>query len=167
MSFLSAFSQNKSDTNIFGHVLDKYTGEHVPYINIQIKGTTLGTVTDATGHFYLRNLPQGNYTLTASGLGYKSSSKNITLELGKSIELNFEIEEDKIQLETVVVTANRNEVNRKEAPAIVNIISPVLLENTNSTNLAQGLNFQPGLRVENNCQNCGFQQVRINGLDGP
>ena len=31
----------------------------------------------------------------------------------------------------------------------------------------EGLNFQPGVRVENNCQNCGFQQVRINGLDGP
>ena len=40
-------------------------------------------------------------------------------------------------------------------------------EYTNSCNLAQGLNFQPGVRVENNCQNCGFQQVRINGLDGP
>jgi len=32
--------------------------------------------------------------------------------------------------------------------------------------VAQGLAFQPGVRVENNCQNCGFQQVRINGLDG-
>ncbi len=32
---------------------------------------------------------------------------------------------------------------------------------------ADGLNFQPGVRVENNCQNCGFQQVRINGLEGP
>lgn len=32
--------------------------------------------------------------------------------------------------------------------------------------MAQGLSFQPGVRVENNCQNCGFQQVRINGLDG-
>ena len=38
---------------------------------------------------------------------------------------------------------------------------------TNAVNLAQGLNFQPGVRVETNCQNCGFQQVRINGLDGP
>ena len=32
--------------------------------------------------------------------------------------------------------------------------------------MAQGLNFQPGVRTENNCQNCGFSQVRINGLDG-
>ncbi|MDE7467108.1 MAG: TonB-dependent receptor plug domain-containing protein, partial [Muribaculaceae bacterium] len=32
--------------------------------------------------------------------------------------------------------------------------------------LADGLSFQPGVRVENDCQNCGFTQVRINGLDG-
>ena len=46
-------------------------------------------------------------------------------------------------------------------------MTPKLFENTNSVCLAQGLSFQPGLRVETNCQNCGFQQVRINGLDGP
>mgnify|MGYP007025259163 CR=1 FL=1 len=33
------------------------------------------------------------------------------------------------------------------------------------TSLADGLNYQPGVRVENDCQNCGFTQVRINGLD--
>lgn len=36
----------------------------------------------------------------------------------------------------------------------------------NACSLADGLNFQPGVRVENDCQNCGFTQVRINGLDG-
>ena len=37
----------------------------------------------------------------------------------------------------------------------------------NSTDLSKSLNYQSGLRVENNCQNCGFSQVRINGLEGP
>lgn len=70
-------------------------------------------------------------------------------------------------MEQVVVSSNRNEVNRKEATTIVNTISPKLFESTNSVCLAEGMSFQPGLRVETNCQNCGFQQVRINGLDGP
>ena len=71
-----------------------------------------------------------------------------------------------IQLETVVISANKNETNRLEAPIVVHVMTPKLFENTNSVCLAQGLSFQPGLRVETNCQNCGFQQVRINGLDG-
>ncbi len=42
-----------------------------------------------------------------------------------------------------------------------------LFETVNSTDLAKSLNYQSALRVENNCQNCGFPQVRINGLEGP
>ncbi|NQU85807.1 MAG: TonB-dependent receptor [Mariniphaga sp.] len=163
---MTGFSQKKTDANINGHVINKNSKEHLPYINVSIKGTTIGTTTDATGHYFCKNLPIGKYTIIASGVGYKSASQEIIIEAGKTIEVNFEIEEDQIQLECVVVSANRNETNRKEAPTIVNVISPKIFENTNSVCLAQGLNFQPGLRVETNCQNCGFQQVRINGLDG-
>lgn len=46
-------------------------------------------------------------------------------------------------------------------------MSPKIFAATNSVCIADGLNFQPGLRVENNCNNCGFTQVRINGLEGP
>ena len=164
---IAGFAQKKTDANINGHVINKISKEHIPFINVSIKGTTIGTVTDATGHYYLRNLPVGEYTIVVSGVGYKTIEQQIKLFAGKTIEINFEIEEAPIQLDDVVISANRNETNRKEASTIVNIISPKVFENTNSICLAQGLNFQPGLRVETNCQNCGFQQVRINGLDGP
>mgnify|MGYP000005847998 CR=1 FL=1 len=161
------FAQKKTDANIYGHVINKISKEHIPFINVSIKGTTIGTATDATGHYYLKNLPIGKFMIIASGVGYKTNEQEINVVVGKSIEVNFEMEEDQIMLDAVVISSNRNETNRKEAPTIVNIISPKIFENTNSVCLAQGLNFQPGLRVETNCQNCGFQQVRINGLDGP
>ncbi|MGE5357229.1 MAG: TonB-dependent receptor [Deltaproteobacteria bacterium] len=163
----SGFSQNKTDANIFGHVVDKKSGEHILFHNISIKGTTIGVTTDATGHYFLKNLPEGNHILVASGLGYKTLEKPVNLRPGNSIEINFEIEQDVFELNSVIVSANRNETNRRESPSIVNLITPKLFENTNSVCLAQGLNFQPGLRVETNCQNWGFSQVRINGLDGP
>ena len=52
------------------------------------------------------------------------------------------------------------------SPTLVNVVGMDTYNKTNATTVAQGLAFQPGIRVENNCQNCGFQQVRINGLDG-
>jgi len=164
---MTGFSQKKTDANVDGHVINKTTKEHIPFINISIKGTTIGTATDATGHYFLKNLPVGKFSIVVSGVGFKPKEQEVILVASKTIEVNFEIEEDQIQLESVVVSATRNEVTRKEAATIVNIISPKIFENTNSVCLAQGLNFQPGLRVETNCQNCGFQQVRINGLDGP
>lgn len=157
----------KTDANLNGHVIDKNTQEHVPFFTVILKGTTIGTATDETGHYFLKNLPEGTFTIRVKGVGYRSTEKEITLKKGETHELNFEVEEDNIQLETVVVSANKNETSRMEAPVVVNVLTPKLFENTNSVCLAQGLSFQPGLRVETNCQNCGFQQVRINGLDGP
>ena len=156
-----------SDANIIGHVLDKKTGEHLSYITIALKGTTIGTVTDATGHYFLKNLPEGNFVLEASSVGYKTISRNVSLKKGKTLEENFELEEDAVALDGVVVSANRSVTKRRLAPTLVNVVDMKMFENTNSPTLSQGLNFQPGVRVETNCQNCGFQQVRINGLDGP
>lgn len=139
----------------------------MPYITIALKGTTIGTVTDVTGHYFLKNLPEGNFVLEVSSVGYKTVRRNVTLKKGHTLEEDFEIEEDAVALDGVVVSANRNETTRRLAPTLVNVVDLKIFENTNSTTLAQGLNFQPGVRVESNCQNCGFQQVRINGLDGP
>lgn len=72
-----------------------------------------------------------------------------------------------VNLDDVVVSANKSVVKRKDAPVVVNVISAKLLEQVNAPDLAKTLSYQSGLRVENNCQNCGFPQVRINGLEGP
>ena len=54
--------------------------EHLPYITIALKGTTIGTVTDATGHYFLKNLPEGNFILEVSSVGYKTVTRNVTLK---------------------------------------------------------------------------------------
>ena len=163
----SADRRDNNDANVFGHVTDKNTGEHLPYINIIVKGTTTGTMTDATGHFMLKDLPVGDVTIEAKSIGYKSESHKIKVIKGKSVEVNFDIEEDLIALDGVVVSANRSETTRRLSPTVVNVLDVKVFENTNSCTLSDGLNFQSGVRVETNCQNCGFQQVRINGMDGP
>ena len=158
---------NPSDANVIGHVIDKKSGEHLAFINIFLKGTTIGTVSDATGHYFLKNLPEGKYTLVMQSIGYQTIERTVTLRKGKTLEVNFEALEDAISLDGVVVSANRNETTRRLAPSLVNVLDSRMFEANNATSLSDGLNFQPGVRVENNCQNCGFQQVRINGLEGP
>lgn len=158
---------NSSDANIIGHVIDKKTGEHLSFITIFLKGTTIGTTTDATGHYYMKNVPEGDFMLCMQSLGYKTIEIPVKLKKGKTIEVNFEAEEESMSLDGIVVSANRNETTRRLAPSLVNVLDGKTFEASNAVSLADGLNFQPGVRVENNCQNCGFQQVRINGLEGP
>ncbi len=156
--------KKNTDANVIGDV--QCEGEHVPFINVTVDGTTLGTATDATGHFQLINLPVGNLPIRASGIGYKSVSKKVKTEADKTIEIKFKIEKDVLNIESVVVTADRNQTNRAEAPVIVTSISPRLMSCTQSVNVYEGLNFTPGLRTETNCQNCGFSQLRMNGMEG-
>ncbi len=155
-----------SDAHIVGHVIDAKTREHLVGITLSIKGTTFGTSTDQTGHYFLKNLKPGTVTVVMSGVGYLSQERTVSLKKGETLEVNFEAVEDNIQLDNVVVTANRQTTLRRLAPTLVNVVDEKQFSRVNAQSLAQGLSFQPGLRVENNCQNCGFNQVRINGLDG-
>ncbi len=155
----------KTDANIVGHVLSG--DKHLPYVNIVVKGTTLGTLTDETGHYQLVNIPEGEVTLIAMSVGFKSQESEVTVLKNKVLEVNFNLEEDVLNLDEVVVSASRSEQKRTEAPVMVNTLSPKLFATTQSLTFGEGLNFVPGLRLENNCQNCGFTQVRMNGMEGP
>lgn len=156
----------KTDANIIGHVQDAKTNEHLPFINIIVKGTMIGTTTDATGHYMLKDLPVGDIVLEFSFVGYKKWEKKVTTKPNTLIEVNALLEEEAFALDEVVVSATRNETYKKDAPIIVNIASTRLFETTGSSNLTDAMNFQPGLRIENNCGNCGTTQLRINGLEG-
>lgn len=157
---------NNTDAHIYGHIIDSATGEHIPHIIVILKGTTIGVSSDNSGHYVMRNLPEGKFTMEVSAIGYKTQTKEVEIRKGMSIEVNFTLEEDHVLLDGVIVSATRSETTRKMSPTLVNVVSMDTYAQGNCTTVAQGLAFQPGVRIENNCQNCGFQQVRINGLDG-
>ena len=167
MAIGSAFAQAElTDANVVGHVIDKKTGEHLPYVTIRLTGTTYGTMTDATGHYFLKNVENGKYTIEASCIGYISQQYEVTIKSDITQEVNFLLVEDVMQLEQIVVTGNKGEVKRRNSSTLVNVLNAKTFDLVSACSLADGLNFQLGVRVENNCQNCGFTQVRINGLDG-
>lgn len=141
-------------------------GQALPFATITVKNTTLGAASDLNGNYELTDIPEGEFIIRAQALGYKPIEKKVSFKNGEIIKFNFDLESDVLGLEQVVVTADRNEKKRKEASVIVNTLTPKLLENTQSVSISEGLNYVPGLRLENNCQNCGFTQVRMNGMDG-
>lgn len=161
----SQAQRKHTDANLVGHVVCR--GIHIPFANVAVKGSTIGTVTDETGHFQLINLPEGEQIIAVSVIGYKPQEKTVQIKLHTTTELKFDLEEDVMNLEEVVISADRSQQKRTEAPVIVNTIGSEIFRSTQSQTLGEGLNFSPGLRLENNCQNCGFSQVRMNGMEGP
>lgn len=157
----------KEGNVITGHVVEKGSELSLPYATVLIVETGKGTVTDADGYFKLKDIAPGTYTIKVQTIGYGTQTKKITVSDDFTVDVHFLLEEETILTDEVVVSANRNETSRKVAPVVVNVMNNKLFELVNSTDLAKSLNYQSGLRVENNCQNCGFPQVRINGLEGP
>jgi outer membrane receptor for ferrienterochelin and colicins len=145
------------------------TADNAPmeYANVYLKGVQLGASTDDEGRFVIKNIPAGTYTVQVSAVGYVQVQESVTLNEGQTLEKDYTLKEDVLNLSQVVITGSRNSVERYNSPVIVSTVDAKIFEASQSLNIADGLNFSPGLRVENNCQNCGFTQLRMNGLDGP
>lgn len=155
--------------DITGSLLDKYSGETLPYATVAIPEENITVLTDINGQFSIRknDSTKKSVNIKASMVGYEPAEVPVAIEDSRNVNVTIELRPSRVSMDDLVVSANRNEVRRCEAPVIVSVLNNKLFESVNSSDLAQSLSYQTGLRVENNCQNCGFPQVRINGLEGP
>ncbi len=157
------FSTHAQTASLSGKITSGSTP--IAYAHVFLEGTLLGSSTDTEGKFVIENIPAGTYLLQVSAVGFIPVSDSIIIK-GQSLSKDLSLKKDVFNLSQVVVTGTRNSVERYNSPVIVNTVDARTFEATQSLNIADGLNFSPGLRVENNCQNCGFTQLRMNGLDG-
>lgn len=142
-------------------------GEPVPFTNLEIKDTDYGAVADSVGNFRITDLPVGDYSLVASAIGYQKQQQTITITNSSTTStIEFELLPSSLQLDQIVVTGTRTFKRQTQSAVIVNVIDRKTLDNVQACNLSEGLRFQPGLRVETDCQTCNYTQLRMNGLGG-
>ena len=109
--------------SVKGKVIDKQTDEVLQFVNIAVMNSSgklvKGAITDATGHFTVNGLADGNYQLQATFMGYKTVSRKFTLSPQHRQE-HFNMlymAEDAKMLKEVQVTGQRSqmklEVDRK------------------------------------------------------
>lgn len=144
-------------------------GKPIPNATIRLENTLLGTIANIRGEFILRRIPDGEFKLVVTAVGYQPFFHQIvfTHEDGDDeFELSVTMFESINYSENVVVTANKTHKIYEDTPVKVSVIDDKIFESTQSVSLRDGLRFQAGLRIEANCQNCGYSQVRLNGLEG-
>lgn len=152
---------------IKGKVIDAHSGEPISFASVAIVGTEIAAMTDDNGLFELETPRSGDFVIRATMVGYDPAEQKVDVTNGRPGSIVITMRQSNVEMDELVVSANRNVVRRCEAPVVVGVISTKLFNMVNSADLAQSLDYQTGLRVENNCQNCGFPQLRINGLEGP
>ena len=152
-----------------GKVSGTITSENtpVPFVNVYLQGTSIGTTSNENGKFVLDNIEYGSYQLVASLTGFSEGIKSILIDQKKStLTVDFSLAENAYQIEEVVVSGTRTSKKITDSPVMVNVLNQRTLESVQACNLSDGLKFQPGLRVETNCQTCNYTQLRMNGLGG-
>lgn len=109
----TVFSQKV--TKVTGKVIDAKTKEALPFVDIQFVGTYTGTSTDLDGKFSIQS-NFGTDSLKASFIGYAAKSKFVKTESKQVI--NFELDSESLQIETVEISAKKEKYSRKNNPAV-------------------------------------------------
>ena len=88
VSFVWA-DDKKTDAHIIGHVIDADEKQHLPYVVIRVLGTTISTTTDATGHYFFKNLPKDTITLEVRYTGFRTITRQVVIHRNETREVNF------------------------------------------------------------------------------
>jgi hypothetical protein len=112
---LNSFSQVSDRTVIKGLVIDALTGTPIPYASVFLKGTTIGTLTDANGKYNIESVLRAD-TISFSFIGYKSESRGITIGREQTVDVRMAL--TSISLDEVIVKAKKKEYKNKNNPAV-------------------------------------------------
>lgn len=157
----SVYSQAK----IIGEVSNK--SGVLEFARVSISPVNKNVLTDTYGRFEFDNLVYGTYVIEVSAIGYKSIVDTVELsQVSPITQRSLKFRESIMELDDIVVTATKTYKRKTNSNVIVNVLSGESLESLQSCNIAEGLRFQPGLRVETDCQTCNYTQLRMNGLAG-
>lgn len=112
---LTAYGQSYQ---VSGVVKDARSGEGIVGVNVSVKGTSQGTITDVNGNFSVE--ATGNAVLIFSFIGYQTKEVNVT---SSKTSINVSLEEDVTSLEEVVVSGLASSVKRSNLANAVGSVS--------------------------------------------
>src|SRR5579885_1689144 len=93
---------NAQRASITGKIVSD--GKPLVFASVGITGTGFGATTDSSGFYITKNIPEGNYLLRASSIGFNDFKKQITIKSGENILLNVTLTANTSTLNEVVVT---------------------------------------------------------------
>jgi len=139
-ALLWAYANTIAQTQIHGTISDKHTGEALPYVSVYNVNKKVGTTTDFLGQFKI-DAHENVDSITISYIGYGK----VTV-LARS-NMQIQLSAVSMSLDEVVVSANREQERRTEAPIAISSVSSKTIEENKPTTIDQVLNQTPGVNM--------------------
>ena len=153
--------------SIQGFVYDQTTGEKLSFVNIVIKETNLGTITNENGYFHIKELKPGIYDIQVSHIGYKVLTlNNISIKKNKTQYLKIGLKPTIIETNAIVVTATRSIHTLKDVPLETYLINRKEIKGTGVQTLTDIIRWVPGVTISGGAPNGAARRFTsmINGL---
>lgn len=143
-----------------GRIINKANGLPISRATISIPDLNIGAITDSNGRYILKQLPGGTYLIQVTAVGYASLTQSI--DLSKTISLDFQLSVSNYELADVVVTSLRNTTSKLRTPIPVTVVThDMILQGTSNTAIDE-IASQPG--VSETTEGAGTTKPQINGL---
>jgi len=150
-SFLILFTFNSINAGVLkGKVYDKNSEKPLPAANIYLKGTNFGAASDLDGNFYIQSVPEGEYEVVVSYIGYETRTIKVKVPTTGSVTQDFGLSPITVRGKEVVVTAQAlgqvQAISQQLASdKIANVVSEARLQELPDFNAAQALSRLPGV----------------------
>lgn len=157
LSFATAGAQETPTTGtITGRIIDANTGQGLNNSQIQLVGTTNGTMAGLDGRYILGRVPSGTATILVRRIGYGPKTvTGIVVPGGGSVQLDITLQTADMQLAAVSVTANKEKgsVNealdqQKNATNVVNAITAEQISRSPDGDAAQAAQRVSGVSIQ-------------------
>ena len=157
------FAKAKTATgigSITGSITDKTTGLPIYGATIFIPDLNIGTSTDEKGNYLLKQLPEGEYLMQVTAIGYASVTK--VVNLSNTYSVDFKLSASNYELSDVVVTALGNTTTKKRAPIPISVVTHNMILQGTANTAVDLIASQPG--INETTEGAGTTKPQINGL---
>ena len=141
--FYTGYGQIKVRPTISGKITDAKTGEALAGASVIIEDAKLGTVTDSSGSYFIRNVPAGHHLIEVSFTGYSSVLEHVDVVADK--EVNISLTSSIIEYQAVTVTGVSTSTSIRKTPIPITIVRQHELLQNPSTNIIDALSRQAGV----------------------
>ena len=146
------FSNISAQGTLTGEITDSLTNDALGGANVFIPGTSLGNAANIEGKYKITLIPEGNYRIKVSYIGYKSKELYVEIQKNKTTQMNVTLSPDILEGETVVISAQASgqaaAINQQRTSnTIVNVISEEKIKELPDANAAEAIGRLPGVSI--------------------
>ncbi len=160
----SVFSQNIFKTTI----KDSIANQEISDVNVMVKGTAIGAVSNEKGEIEISNIPNGKQILVFSYIGYTTLEMEIDFPQTTIIEAVLLQRDESETIDEIIVQGTRNNRTLSNTPTRVEVLTEEIDEaaTMDPSKVAHLLTHSTGIQVQQTSATSNTANVRIQGLDG-